>query len=263
MIKSLWVAKTGLDAQQTNLDTIANNLANAQTTGFKRSRAVFEDLVYQNLRQAGLNEQGGNVLTSGLQIGAGSKISATQRIHSQGSLLRTENPLDLAISGQGFFSIQTPSAVAYTRVGTFMRDKDGYIVTSSGDKLLNRGGSPINIPQSATSIVVGVDGVVSYYAGSTTNPTVAGQIGVTNFANPSGLSSAGGGLYFETYGSGVPQGGLPGEQGRGIVQQYYTEQSNVNVAEELVSLISTQRAYEVAARCITASDQMLQKLGQM
>jgi flagellar basal-body rod protein FlgG len=263
MIRSLWIAKTGLDTQQAYLDTITNNLANSQTTGYKRVRPVFEDLIYQTLRGAGLSEEDGRLLTTGLQVGTGARLAATQRIHSEGGLIRSDNPLDLAISGNGFFMIETPEEVAYTRAGNFMRDRDGQIVTPEGHPLLSASGSPILIPETTTSIVIGRDGKVTYYAGNQLEAFEAGFVGIANFMNPAGLSAGGSNLLFETASSGAPQFGTASSNGFGTINQFFTETSNVNIAEELVSLISAQRAYEVSTRAISASDQMLQKLGQL
>ena len=274
MLRSLWTAKTGMDAQQTNLDTISNNLANVSTTAYKRVRPVFEDLLYQNLRSPGLMEDSsGDYLPTGLQAGNGSRISSTQRINSAGSLLQSQNPLDMAINGNGFFTVATGNGTAYTRAGNFIRNEKGQIVTAAGNIVIgqnsigNNTGSlntaGIVIPSNATAVVIGSDGTVSYYGADTTRPFVAGHIAMVNFVNPAGLSTGGGGLYFETASSGEPQIGVPGVDGFGTVSQYYTEQSNVNVAEELVSLIAAQRAYEITAKSVSASDQILQKLGQL
>jgi len=273
MLRSLWTAKTGLDAQQTSLDTISNNLANVSTTAYKKVRPIFEDLLYQNLRSPGLVEESGSYVPAGLQAGNGSRISSTQRINSAGSLVQSQNPLDMAINGNGFFAVSTGGGVAYTRAGNFMRNDQGQIVTAGGNLVMgeNSSGStpgPLNnagitIPGNATTVVVGTDGTVSYYLASTTQPIVAGHIAVVNFVNPTGLSTGGGGLYYETASSGEPQIGVAGHDGFGSISQYYTEQSNVNVAEELVSLIAAQRAYEITAKSVSASDQILQKLGQL
>ena len=274
MLRSLWTAKTGLDAQQTSLDTISNNLANVSTTAYKKVRPIFEDLLYQNLRSPGLvEESSGGYLPAGLQAGNGSRISATQRINSAGSLIQSQNPLDMAINGNGFFAVATGGGTAYTRAGNFMRNDKGQIVTSGGNVVMGENSSgrtpgPINaagivIPSNATAVVIGTDGTVSYYLASTTDPIVAGHIAMVNFVNPTGLSTGGGGLYYETASSGEPQIGVAGYDGFGSISQYYTEQSNVNVAEELVSLIAAQRAYEITAKSVSASDQILQKLGQL
>ena len=271
MLRSLWIAKTGLDAQQTSLDTISNNLANVSTTAYKRVRPVFEDLLYQNIRSPGLNEDSGSYVPAGLQAGNGARVAATQRINSAGSLVQSQNPLDMAINGNGFFAVSTPNGVAYTRSGNFMRNDKGQIVTSSGNVLLGQSSitsasassAGIVIPSKATSVAIGTDGTVSYTLDATTAPAQADQIAMVKFVNATGLASAGGGLYYETMSSGEAQVGVAGKEGFGSISQYYTEQSNVNVAEELVSLIAAQRAYEITAKSVSASDQMLQKLGQL
>ena len=268
MLRSLWISKTGLDAQQSYLDTVSNNLANVSTTAFKRVRSVFEDLMYQNLREPGLMSPSGDPIPVGLQAGNGSHISSTQRIHTAGAMVHSDNPLDMAISGNGFFvldmtTIGAQSSYGYTRAGNFMRDINGYVVNANNQKLLKEGGGYIQIPDGATSIQVSSDGSVSYYMGTTITPTNAGRIQIVNFVNPNGLSSSGAGIYTQTPASGSPVTGTPGQNGMGSVAQYYTEQSNVNVAEELVALIAAQRAYEITAKSVSASDQMLQKLGQL
>jgi len=276
MLRSLWTAKTGLDAQQTSLDTISNNLANVSTTAYKRERPIFEDLLYQNIRSAGLTENSGTsalgdetFVPAGLQAGNGSRIVATQRVNSAGSLLQSSNPLDMAINGNGYFAVQTGNGTAYTRAGNFMRSQAQNIVTPSGSTLLDNTGGAIKIPGTATDIVIGTDGTVTYYVGVNTPAVVnPNKIAMVNFTNPAGLSSVGGGLYFPTASSGAPISVPPGQSGAGqpgygSISQYYTEQSNVNVAEELVSLIAAQRAYEITAKSVSASDQILQKLGQL
>jgi flagellar basal-body rod protein FlgG len=276
MLRSLWTAKTGLDAQQTSLDTISNNLANVSTTAFKRARPVFEDLLYQNIRSAGLTENSGGAgvgdesyVPAGLQAGNGSRILATQRINSAGSLLQSSNPLDMAINGNGYFVVETGNGTAYTRSGNFMRGPTGNIVTPAGSTLLDSSGAPVTIPGNATDIVIGTDGTVTFYTGvNTPAVTLPNPIAIVNFVNPTGLSSVGGGLYFQTTSSGPALSQPPGMSGAGkpgfgTISQYYTEQSNVNVAEELVSLIAAQRAYEITAKSVSASDQILQKLGQL
>jgi flagellar basal-body rod protein FlgG len=263
MMRSLWISKTGLDAQQMSLDTVANNLANVSTTAFKRVRPVFEDLMYQTLRAPGLDDETGQLVSTGLQTGTGSRVASTQRISNNGALLKSQNPLDVAINGNGFFPVETMSGVAYTRAGNFMRNNLGQVVTPSGDPVLGTSGSPIVIPANASSIVIGSDGRVSYYVENTLQVNTAGQMAVVNFSNPAGLFAEGAGLYRETQSSGAPQTGTAGLDGLGSISQFYTEQSNVNVAEELVSLIAAQRAYEITTKGISASDQMLQRLGQL
>jgi len=279
MIRSLWIAKTGLDSQQTSLDVITNNLANSQTTAFKRLRPVFSELLYQNLRANGLAQgdptstfnpgttSGFVSVPAGVSVGSGSQIIATQRINSQGSVVRTDNPLDLAIKGIGYFKVATSASgvndFAYTRAGNFMRDNQGRMVTPTGHYLLDDGDQPIVIPADADSIVIAEDGTVTYYQGDPLNPQNAGRIATYTFANPAGLSNAGSDLYFETEASGVATLGTGGVDGFGSLLQYYTEQSNVNIAEELVGLIAAQRAYEITTRSIAASDSLLQKLGTL
>lgn len=271
MLRSLWVAKTGMDAQQSNLDTISNNLANVSTTAYKRVRPIFEDLLYQNIRAPGMNEDSSSYVPAGLQAGNGARIAATQRMNSAGALVQSQNPLDMAINGNGYFAVSTPTGVAYTRAGNFMRNDKGQIVTATGNVLLgqssissgNANAAGIVIPSKATTVAIGSDGTVSYNLADATAPTQADQIAMINFVNPTGLASAGGGLYYETMSSGEAQIGVAGKDGFGSITQYYTEQSNVNVAEELVSLIAAQRAYEITAKSVSASDQILQKLGQL
>ncbi|MCX8086976.1 MAG: flagellar basal-body rod protein FlgG [Rhodocyclaceae bacterium] len=260
MIRSLWIAKTGLDAQQTNLDVISHNLANVSTNGYKRQRAVFEDLLYQNLRQPGAQSSQQTQIPSGLMLGVGVRTIATEHIHIQGNLQRTENALDMAINGQGFFQIQMPDGtIAYTRDGAFQRDSTGQIVTASGYPL-----SPaITIPPDALSITVSRDGIVSVLQAGQTTPTQVGTIQLATFINPGGLQSVGENLYVETVSSGAPTPNTPGTNGAGLINQGFVETSNVNVAEELVTMIQTQRAYEMNSKVVTTSDQMLGRLTQM
>jgi flagellar basal-body rod protein FlgG len=257
MIRSLWIAKTGLDAQQTNLDVISHNLANVSTNGYKRQRAVFEDLLYQNLRQPGAQSTQQTQIPSGLQLGVGVRTVATEHIHTQGNLQKTENPLDIAINGQGFFQIQMPDGtLAYTRDGAFQRDSTGQIVTSSGYPL-----SPaITIPADAISVTISRDGIVSVLLAGQATPTQVGNIQLATFINNGGLQSIGENLFVETASSGTPTPNTPGSNGAGLLNQGYVETSNVNVAEELVTMIQTQRAYEINSKSITTSDQMLDEL---
>lgn len=260
MIRSLWTAKTGLDAQQTQLDVIANNLANVSTNGFKRARAVFEDLLYQNLRQPGAQSSQQTQIPSGLMLGVGVRPIATERIFIQGSLQRTENALDMAINGQGFFQIQMPDGtLAYTRDGAFQMDSTGQVVTSSGYPL-----SPsITIPSNATSITVSRDGNVFVVQAGSATPNQVGTIQLATFVNPGGLQSVGENLFVETASSGTPTPNTPGTNGSGVLNQGYVETSNVNVAEELVTMIQTQRAYEMNSKVISTSDAMLGRLTQL
>jgi len=260
MIRSLWISKTGLDAQQTQLDVISNNLANVSTNGFKRSRAVFEDLLYQTVRQPGAQSSQQTQLPSGLQIGTGVRPVATERIFTQGNVNQTNNDKDLAIQGAGFFQILLPDGTtAYTRDGAFQYDNQGQLVTSSGYTLQ----PPITVPANATSLTVGRDGTVSITQAGSTATTQIGQIQVATFINPAGLESRGENLYMETAASGAPNPNVPGTNGAGPVWQGYVETSNVNVVEELVNMIQTQRAYEINSKAITTSDQMLAKLSQL
>jgi flagellar basal-body rod protein FlgG len=260
MIRSLWIAKTGLDAQQMQLDTISHNLANVGTTGYKRAHAVFEDLLYQNLRQAGGQETQQNQLPTGLQLGTGVRAVATARLFTQGNLQQTDNTFDMAVDGNGFFTVQLPDGnVAYTRDGGFRVDATGQLVTSSGMPM----SPPVVIPQNALSVTVGADGVVSVQQAGQANPMQVGQVQLATFVNPAGLDPMGQNLFIETGASGAPTIGTPGSNGAGLVKQGYVETSNVNVVEELVAMIQTQRAYEINSKAIQTSDQMLARLSQL
>ncbi len=260
MIRSLWIAKTGLDAQQLQLDTISNNLANVGTNGYKRSHAVFEDLLYQNMRQAGGQSSQQTQLPTGLQLGTGVRPVATARTYTQGNLQQTGNNLDLAIQGNGFFQVQMPDGtLAYTRDGSFRTDAQGQLVTSNGHPL----SPPITIPQNAQSVTIGQDGVVSVTTSGNAAPTTVGTVQLATFVNPAGLDPRGQNLYAETSASGTPTNGTPGLNGAGTLSQGYVETSNVNVVEELVSMIQTQRAYEINSKAIQTSDQMLARLSQL
>lgn len=260
MIRSLWISKTGLDAQQTQMDVIANNLANVSTTGFKRSRAVFEDLLYQNIRQPGAQSSQQTQIPSGLQIGTGVRPIAAERIHTQGNVQQTGNKLDVAIQGSGFFQVLMPDGTtAYTRDGSFQSDSQGQLVTSSGFVVQ----PAMTIPANATSVTIGVDGVVTITQAGVAAPVQIGSMQLATFINPAGLQSQGQNLYLETASSGTASTNVPGTNGTGTLSQGYVETSNVNVVEELVNMIQTQRAYEINSKAITASDQMLQKLSQI
>lgn len=260
MIRSLWISKTGLDAQQTQMDVIANNLANVSTSGFKRSRAVFEDLLYQNIRQPGASSSQQTQLPSGLQIGTGVKPVATERVYTQGNLQLTGNDNDIAIQGQGFFQILLPDgATGYTRDGSFQVDSQGQLVTSSGFPVQ----PSITIPANAQSLSIGRDGTVSVTTAGSNTSTQVGSIQLATFVNPAGLESKGENILVETGASGSANTSVPGTNGAGMLSQGYVETSNVNVVEELVNMIQTQRAYEINSKAITTSDQMLQKLTQM
>ncbi|KIO49099.1 flagellar basal-body rod protein FlgG [Nitrosospira sp. NpAV] len=260
MIRSLWIAKTGLDAQQTQMDVIANNLANVSTNGFKRSRAVFEDLLYQTLRQPGAQSSQQTQLPSGLQIGTGVRPVATERVFTQGNLQQTGNSKDVAIQGQGFFQVLMPDGTtAYTRDGSFQSDSQGQLVTSSGYQIQPN----ITIPVNALSITIGRDGTVSVTQPGSNTPVEVGSLQLATFINPVGLQSVGENFYVETFSSGPPNINTPGIDGAGVLNQGYVETSNVNVVEELVNMIQTQRAYEINSKAIQTSDQMLQRLSQM
>jgi flagellar basal-body rod protein FlgG len=260
MIRSLWIAKTGLDAQQTQMDVIANNLANVSTNGFKGSRAVFEDLLYQTLRQPGAQSSQQTQIPSGLQIGTGVRPVATERLMTQGNLSQTGNQLDVAISGAGFFQVLMPDGTtAYTRDGSFQTDSQGQLVNSSGFPIQPN----ITIPANSLSVTIAQDGTVSVTQPGVTAPVQIGNLQLATFINPAGLQSMGSNLYQETASSGTPGTTAPGTNGSGLLNQNYVETSNVNVVEEMVNMIQTQRAYEINSKAITTSDQMLQKLTQM
>ncbi len=254
MTSSLWVAKTGLDAQQTRLTVISNNLANTNTAGFKKSRAAFEDLLYQNVRQTGAQSSQQTQAAVGLELGTGARVVATERNFAQGNLLLTENPLDVAINGQGFFQILLPDGnLAYTRNGAFQLSSDGQVVTDSG-YLLQPG---ISVPQEAQSLSIAADGTVSARLPGQAAPQVLGSLQIADFINPAGLQAMGENLFLESGASGPPQAGTPGLGGLGRLNQGSLESSNVNVVEELVNMIETQRAYELNSKAISTADQML------
>ncbi|ALM54254.1 flagellar basal-body rod protein FlgG [Halomonas huangheensis] len=260
MIKSLWTAKTGLESQQVKLDVISNNLANVSTNGFKQSRAVFEDLLYQNLRQPGAQNNVQDRLPSGMQVGTGARPVATERLHTQGSLQATENSRDLAINGKGFFQVVMPDgSYSYTRDGSFQLDENGQMVTANGYPLE----PAIIIPDNALSVSIGEDGIVSVTEPGTSATNEVGQITLSTFINPTGLQAIGGNLYIETASSGPANMGMPSMDGAGRLMQGYVETSNVNVVEEMVSMIETQRAYEINSKAVQTSDEMLARLAQL
>jgi len=260
MIRSLWIAKTGMDAQQTQLDVISNNLANVGTNGYKRQVAAFQDLLYQNVRQSGANSSQQTQLPTGLELGTGVQLVATPRIFTQGNLQQTGNQFDMAINGNGFFQVQMPDGTtAFTRDGSFHIDATGQLVTNSGFQLT----PAITIPPTAQTVTIGADGTVSVtLPGQATGQNV-GTVQLANFINPAGLESKGQNLFAETAASGTPSANTPGTNGLGTLQQGYVETSNVNVVEELVSMIQTQRAYELNSKAVSTSDEMLQRLSQM
>jgi len=254
-MQALWIAKTGLEAQQTKMANISNNLANASTTGYKSSRAVFADLVYQNVRQVGSQSSQDTQLPSGLMIGTGVRTVATEKIFSQGNMQQTGNPMDVAIQGRGFFQVLMPDGTqAYTRDGSFSVDAQGQLVTKSGFAIQ----PAITIPTNATSVAIGEDGTISATVPGSSAPIQVGTLQLADFVNASGLQSTGQNLYLESGASGAPQPGNPGLNGLGTVTQGFVESSNVNVVEELVNMIETQRAYEMNSKAISTTDQMLQ-----
>ncbi|HET8870952.1 MAG TPA: flagellar basal-body rod protein FlgG [Aquabacterium sp.] len=260
MMRSLWISKSGMEAQQMQLDHISNNLANSGTNGYKQSHAVFEDLMYQNLRQSGANSSEQTQLPTGLQVGLGVRPVATSRLFTQGNLQSTNNNLDVAINGNGFFQIQMPDGTTgYTRDGSFKLDNQGQIVTNNG-YLVQPG---ITVPANATNLTIGNDGTVTALLPGQTTPQNLGQIQLANFINPAGLDPRGQNLFMETAASGTPQTSAPGTNSAGTLSQGFVETSNVNVVEELVTMIQTQRAYELNSKAIQTSDQMLQRLGQL
>jgi len=257
MNPAMWVAKTGLDAQQHRISVISNNLANVNTTGFKRSRAVFEDLVYQTVRQPGASSSQDSELPSGLMLGTGVRTVATQKIFQQGNTLQTDNSLDLAVTGRGFLQVQLPDGnTAYTRDGSLMVDSDGNLVTASGYAIE----PAITIPADALSVSIGADGTVTATLPGVASPTTLGDITLADFINPAGLQPLGENLSIESASSGTPTVGTPGEDGLGSLLQGALEASNVNVAEELVNMIETQRAFESNSKAISTVDEMLRFL---
>ncbi|MGC3979872.1 MAG: flagellar basal-body rod protein FlgG [Steroidobacteraceae bacterium] len=255
MNTALWAAKTGLDAQQTQMTVVSNNLANVNTTGFKKDRAVFEDLMYQNLRQVGASTSQDTQAPSGLNLGTGVRVVATEKVYTQGSFNQTGNALDVAVSGRGFFQVALPDgSLAYTRDGSFQLNSQGQLVTASGYNVQ----PSISIPQGAQSISISTDGVVSATLAGESSPTQVGTLQLADFINPAGLQARGENLLTESAASGSAQLSTPGLNGLGSLQQGAVESSNVNVVEEMVNMIQTQRAYEMNTKAITATDQMLQ-----
>ena len=255
MSSALWIAKTGLEAQQTRMATISNNLANASTTGFKRDRAVFADLIYQNIVQVGASSSEDTQIPSGLNIGTGVRTVATEKLFTQGSIVQTENSLDIAVQGRGFLQILMPDGtVGYTRDGSLQKDSTGQLVTALGFALQPN----ITIPDNALSVSIGSDGVVSAMTQGSALPTQLGNIQLADFINPTGLQAVGNNLYLESASSGSPQTGTPGLTGLGTLIQGALESSNVNTVEELVNMIETQRAYEMNSKAISTVDQMMQ-----
>ena len=254
MMRALWTAATGMTSQQFNVDVISNNLANVNTVGFKKMRADFEDLIYQHIQLSGSPVDGQTQRPVPVDVGHGSRVAATARLFSQGSLQQTGNPLDLAIAGDGFFQIQLPDGrIAYTRDGSFKKDALGRVMTSDGYLLV----PPITIPPNATEVNITEDGVVTVKLPTQTQPVEVGRITLARFVNPAGLKNIGKNLYMETAASGAPMVGTPARGEYGSIHQGFLEMSNVNVVDEMVSLIVAQRAYEFNARAVQTSDSML------
>lgn len=259
MSRALFTAATGMQTQQQQVDNIANNLANASTVGFKRSRLEFQDILYQNLRTPGAAANSQNATPVGLQIGLGARAIASERIFLQGDFQQTQNPLDMVIEGSGFFQVRQPSGeLAYTRAGSFHLSAEGQVVTATGEALE----PAITIPREATSINIGNDGTVSCTIPGNANAQTVGQIQLATFANPAGMEALGRNLFRETAASGQPTSGAPAANGLGRINQGFIEGSNVNVVEELVQMISAQRAYETNSKVITAADRMLGTINQ-
>lgn len=260
MISALYVSKTGLAAQDKQLSTISNNLANTSTVGFKRDRAMFEDLLYQVQRQPGAQETQDSKLPSGLQIGTGARVVATQKQFTQGNLQVTEQPLDVAINGRGFLQVlQADGTLAYTRNGQLEINQEGQVVNSDGLVLE----PAITIPQGTNKITIGKDGTVNAYSqGNAATPQQLGNITLADFVNPAGLQAIGGNLFVQTVASGTPTQGAPGENGMGSLLQGQLESSNVDIVEEMVNMITTQRAYEMNSKVVSTADQMLQNIAQ-
>jgi flagellar basal-body rod protein FlgG len=254
MNPALWIAKTGLDAQQTRMSSISHNLANVNTTAFKRGRVAFEDLLYQNVRQVGGQTSQDTLLPSGLHLGTGVRVVASEKLFTQGNVMETGNALDVAIEGRGFFQVLMPDGnLTYTRDGTFQINDQGEVVTSSGYRMQ----PGVTIPADAQSVTIGMDGTVSVMLPGSAVPSQVGELQLADFINPTGLQPVGENLYAESAASGAPQVGTPGLNGIGRTRQGALETSNVNAVEELVSMIETQRAYEMNSKAISTADQML------
>jgi len=261
MIRALFSAASGMTAQQLNVDSIANNLANSNTTGFKARHAQFQDLLYQNMIQPGASAGQQTVVPAGLQVGLGTRTSSNEIVFTQGNFQQTDNPLDVVIQGPGFFQVRRPAGdVAYTRAGSFQLDRDGNVLTSDGDPIQPQ----ITLPAAAQNITIATDGTVSYSLPGQTAAQVAGQIQLANFPNPAGLNSIGRNLYLPTDSSGDPTVGNPGgQEGMGTLQQGYIEQSNVSVVEEFIGMIVAERAYEANSKVVKASDEMYQMVNNL
>jgi len=256
MIRALWTAASGMQAQQLNIDVVANNLANVATTGFKKSRADFQDLMYQNVKTTGAPSTNSTTIPTGIQVGLGVKPASVTKIFSAGNITQTGNDLDLAIQGDGFFQVQqSDGSTAYTRAGTFKKDGQGRVVTPDGSPVLPE----ILIPSNATKITVGNDGTVSVQQAGQSSATTVGTLQLASFSNPSGLNAIGKNLFLPTDSSGSATTGTAGQNGLGTLEQGYVEMSNVSIMEEMVSMIVGQRAYEINSKAVQASDEMLQQ----
>ncbi|MBP7891941.1 MAG: flagellar basal-body rod protein FlgG [Firmicutes bacterium] len=254
MMRALWSAATGMLAKQLDMDVIANNLANVNSAGFKKSRVDFQDLMYQTIRTAGSTVAQGSRVPTGIQVGLGTRAAAIQKVFSQGDFIQTENPLDLVIEGDGFFQVLLPDgSTAYTRTGAFKVDSEGRVVTSDGFVMEPE----LVVPANAVDISIGTDGTVTIQVAGENAPTELGQIQLARFLNPGGLVSIGRNLYKPTAASGDPAVGTPGLEGIGTIAQKFLEMSNVKVVEEMVNMIIAQRAYEVNSKAIQTSDEML------
>ena len=260
MLRTLWTAATGMQAQNLSIDVIANNLANVNTTGFKRSRADFQDLLYDHLRPAGTTSAGGTQVPTGIQLGHGTRPVATQKIFLQGNYQDTKNELDMAIEGDGFFQILQPNGeIAYSRAGSFKLDGDGRIVTSDGFLMEPE----VVIPADTVSVSISPSGTISILRAAENQASEIGSIELTKFVNPAGLSSIGRNLFVETSASGPAVTGTPGEDGLGTLSQGFLEMSNVNVVDEMVNMITAQRAYEINSKAVQAADDILQIVNGM
>ncbi len=260
MIRSLFIAATGMEAQKLNIDVISNNLANVNTVGYKKSRADFEELIYQELKTPGATSAEGAQIPTGIQVGLGVRPVAVQKTFQQGDFVHTENNLDMVIEGDGFFQITMPDGtVAYTRAGTFKLDSEGRIVSSDGYSIE----PSITVPANTLSITVGTDGKITVLQAGSSTPTEIGQIELARFINPGGLKSIGKSLYIPTASSGEAASGTPGTEGLGTVAQGFVEMSNVNVVEEMVNMIVSQRAYEINSKAVQMADEMLQITNNM
>jgi flagellar basal-body rod protein FlgG len=259
MMRALYTAATGMEAQQFNMDTISNNLSNVDTTGFKGNQARFQDLVYQQIRAAG-SPVGASVVPVGQEVGLGVKVSSTEKVFTQGNLIQTGNSLDMAIQGDGFFQVTMPDGTtAYTRDGSFTQDANGALVTSDGYFLQPQ----VTIPQNATSVSIGSDGTITATVPGSNQPQQLGQIQLARFVNPVGLSPMGNNLYTQTAASGAPIVSQAGINGAGTIQSGYLENSNVQIVQEIVNMIVAQRAFEASSKAISSADEMLQTAVEM